>query len=365
MKEKTVSRHIFQNPSKTTQYLVSVSAVASVVLLGLFLYDVVGYRTTAFMLLVTVSLLAMVFDMAPVLVAATLSALLWDFLFIPPRFTFTVGTTEDQWLLLMYFIIVMIHAVLTFKIRAMQQEIKAREDKANSIKFYNALFNSLSHELRTPITTILGATDNLLSPEEKLTPENRRLLTQEISDASLRLNQQVENLLNMSRLESGIFKIKKDWCDVNELVYTVLNRLESPLKKYKVVVDIPEPFPLFKLDIGLMEQVLHNLINNAIAHTPPDTQITIQAKHEHNVLTLIIADNGHGFPEEDLERVFGKFYRVQGTKAGGTGLGLSIVKGFVEAHQGQIRLENLPVCGARFTIEIPSETSYLNSLKNE
>ena len=136
--------------------------VCSVAALGYFLQGFIGYRVVAFMLLVTVSILAMFFDIVPVLLAAVLSALIWDFFFIPPHFTFTVGTTEDMMLLLMYFIIALIHTVLTFKIRKMQEVARAKEEKANSLKFYNTLFNSLSHELRTPISTIIGSTDNLL-----------------------------------------------------------------------------------------------------------------------------------------------------------------------------------------------------------
>ena len=211
------------------------------------------------MLLVTVSILAMFLDIVPVLVASFLSALIWDFFFIPPRFTLTVGTAEDRLLLLMYFIVALINAVLTSKIRQMEKEAKAKDDKAKTVKFYSTLLNSLSHELRTPITTIIGCTDNLQSNSPQLSEKDKTELLTEISIASIRLNQQVENLLNMSRLEAGVFQIKKDWCDISDIIYKTLQRLESNLQKYKVVVDIPEQLPLFKLDFGLMEQVFYNL----------------------------------------------------------------------------------------------------------
>lgn len=315
------------------------------------------------MLLVAVSILAIFLDILPVLLAAMLSAALWNFLFIPPRFTISVSDVEDQLLLLMYFIIASINAVLTYKIRQVQKELRQKEAKANEIKFYNALFNSLSHELRTPITTIIGATDNLQLPV--LSEAARKELIDEISKAGIRLNQQVENLLSMSRLESGFLQVKKDWCDINELVYKTLHRLESVLTEYKVAVFIPEHFPLFKLDFGLMEQVLYNLISNAATHTPQDSTITIQAHCIDEKLVITVADSGPGFPQHEIERVFQKFYRPQGAKPGGTGLGLSIARGFVEAHSGTIVLENLPVCGAKFTIVIPTETSYITGLKHE
>lgn len=330
--------------------------------LGLALNDLIGYRVVAFLLLVTVSILAMFLDIIPVLLAAALSALLWDFLFIPPRFTLTIGTTEDRILLLMYFIIALIHAVLTSRIRQAEREVRRREEKANAIKFYNTLLNSLSHELRTPITTIIGAADNLMSVE-KLSEKDKNELLSEISIASMRLNQQVENLLSMSRLESGIFQVRKDWCDVRELIYTTLQKFD--LSKHQINVAIPENLPLFKLDFGLMEQVLHNLIGNAVQHTGEGTDIVIKADCIEDKLLIEISDSGKGFPESEIDKVFEKFYRVQGSRPGGTGLGLSIVRGFVEAHKGTVSLKNLPLRGAMFSLEIPTEVSYINRLKNE
>lgn len=350
--------------SKKNQYLVSVLAILTITGLSLTIEGLVGYRVIAFLLLVSVSVLAMFLDIIPVIVAAALSALLWDLLFIPPRFTFAVGTTEDLFLLLMYFIIALIHAVLTYKIREVQKEVRKREDKANAIRFYNTLLNSLSHELRTPITTIIGATDNLMNAN-KLSDGDKTELLSEISIASMRLNQQVENLLSMSRLESGVFKIKKDWCDVRELIYTTLQRFEPTLSNYRVSVFIPENLPLFKLDFGLMEQVLHNLVSNAIQHTEAGTDIIVKAECTDEKLVMTLSDSGKGFPVAEINRVFDKFYRLQGSRPGGTGLGLSIAKGFVEAHNGKITLTNLPLRGAMFTIEIPTEISYLNHLKNE
>jgi two-component system sensor histidine kinase KdpD len=365
MDERTLRVYLFHQPSKRTQFFISFLVIGGIVSLGLLLQNWLGHKVVALMLLVGVSLLAIFLDIIPVLVSAILSALLWNFLFIPPRFTLTVGDAEDRLLLLMYFIVALINAVLTYKIRQVQKEMRRKEAKANAVKFYNALFNSLSHELRTPITTIIGATDNLQSLEEKLSDNDRRALVNEISIAGIRLNQQVENLLNMSRLESGFLQVKKDWCDVREIVYKCLQQLDTPLLKYKVAVYIPDTLPLFKVDFGLMEQVVYNLISNAAIHTPEDSTITVQAECEDDKLVLTVADNGPGFPPGEISKVFEKFYRIHGSASGGTGLGLSIARGFVEAHGGTMTLENLPVCGAKFTIIIPAETSYLSGLKNE
>jgi len=377
---------ILNKINRTRQYFLSFLFVCIIGGICFILSDFIGYRVVAFILLVTVSLIAMFFDILPVLFAALLSALIWDFFFIPPRYTFLVGSAEDTLMLLMYFIIAMLNAVLTNKIRRMEKIARQKEEKANTIKLYNVLFNSLSHELKTPIATIIGATDNLLTDSNKISEDNKYKLISEISIASVRLNEQVENLLNMSRLESGYIRPKLDWCDVNELVYSVVNRLENELKKHSLKVEINENLPLFKLDFGLMEQVLHNLIINAVNYTEPGATITISAdcirnlkghfevtaneiksKRDATINTLIlkISDNGIGIPEDEIEHVFDKFYRLKNSKTGGTGLGLSIVKGFVEAHNGTIILSNIEGGGILFTIKIPSETSSLNKQKNE
>jgi two-component system, OmpR family, sensor histidine kinase KdpD len=358
-----MKRFLFNKPPKKRQYAISVCAVGGVAIISFTLSHLIDYRNVAFILLVVVSILAMFLDIAPVLVAATLSALVWDLLFIPPRFTLTIGNTEDRILLLMYFIIALVNGALTYKVRQMEKQVRGKEERAREVKFYNTLFNSLSHELRTPITTIIGATDNLMCTDDRLQESTRKELLLEISLAALRLNEQVENLLGMSRLESGVFQIKKDWVDVNELVHNIVQHLEPQLIRFHTSIDIQEDLPLFKLDFGIMSQVLHNLIYNAIVHTPEETTITIKAEFVEQKLVIKIADNGRGFPVDEFENVFKKFYQPRGSK-GGTGLGLSIVKGFVEAHNGTIKVENLLVCGAMFTIEIETETLYPNRIKD-
>ena len=377
-----LSKHI----SKAKQYLYVLAIVCSVSALCFVLTGENWYRVVALVLLVTVSLIAMFFDIFPVLLAALLSALIWDYFFIPPHFTLQVNNAEDLLMLFMYFVIASLNAVLTFKLRQIEKVEREKEEKANTIRLYTNLLNSLSHELKTPIATIIGATDNLMSDESKISSENKKNLLSEISLASLRLNQQVENLLNMSRLDSGQVQLKKDWCDVNELVYSVENQLEEKLKSHQLKITFKENLPLFKLDFALMQEVLRNILNNAVNYTPENSVISIHADYTSEIsghftasydtmeshpnkvsnrLILEISDSGLGFPEDEKQKVFDKFYRLKNTKTGGTGLGLSIAKGFVEAHKGQIYLANIPAGGARFTIEIPAETSFLNYVKNE
>ncbi len=349
------------NIPKSRQYVYSIVTVIIVAAVCHTFINKIDYRIVAFILLLFVSIIATLFDIYPVLVAAVLSALTWNFFFIPPFYTFHIDSTEDAVLFLMYFLIVLINGVLTYKIRLFEKNEMHKEEKSNTIKLYNTVLNSLSHELRTPIATIIGATDLLLTNEDKLSGLHKKELIQEVSKASFRLNQQVENLLNMSRLESGIIKPKKDWCDMNELIYNTVRKFEGNELTHTITVNIATDFPCVRIDKGLMEQSLYNLIHNAIGHTSMECEIRVSAFYAGHNLSIIVEDNGKGFPENEIANVFNKFYRISGSKTGGIGLGLSIIKGFVEAQGGTIKLENKNTGGAKFTIELFVDTAQLHS----
>jgi two-component system sensor histidine kinase KdpD len=224
------------------------------------------------------------------------------------------------------------------------------------------LFNSISHELRIPVATIMGASDTLIAQD--YAEDIRKELYREINTASIRLNRLIENLLNMSRLESGLITPRLDWCDVQDLANQVADTLQNELKPFQLDIVIPPSMPLVTLDFGLMEQVLHNLVFNATQHAPAGSRIRIKFFYDNGILTIQVMDRGHGFSTTDLPSVFNKFYRGKDEKAGGTGLGLSIVKGFVEAHTGTVTVENRKNGGALFTLKIPVKTSNLDSLNH-
>lgn len=350
--------------SLQNQYLISIALVLLTTVACYFSSQFIGYKTVALLLLVTVSIVAMLFDILPVLSAAFLSALIWNFFFIPPIFTFHIDSAEDLLMFLLYFFIAMVNAVLTLKIRKEETKARDKEEKEKTIMLYNTLLNSLSHELRTPISTIIGAVDALKENNEKISTNNQIELLNQIDIASIRLNRQVENLLNMSRLETGMLKLNLDWCDTNELINSVIQKLAIPYKQ-TIVFNSNENLPLYKFDRGLIEQVLQNLIQNAINYTPENTTIEIVASQQSNNCVISVSDNGTGIPANEIKYLFDKFYRLPPTKTGGSGLGLSIVKGFIEAHKGTVKVENNTNGGVTFTVEFPAELSYLNNLKNE
>lgn len=346
------------------QYIISISIVLFVSILCFFVKDKVNYRVVALILLLTVSVIAMLYDIYPVLLSAVLSAFIWNYCFIPAIFTLEINSAEDLLMFLSYFFVALLNAVLTHKIKQAEKYARDKEEKEKSIKLYNTLLNSLSHELRTPIATILGTVDTLKDSGDRLTQEQQHDLLNDIDIASIRLNRQVENILNMSRLESGILKPKIDWCDMEELVNNTIEKVNT-LNTHKISVQVSNSLPLFKLDIGFVEQILLNLLHNSVQYTAPGTAIWVEVLHQENDCVICIRDNGQGFLESEIPRVFDKFYRSPHSKAGGSGLGLSIVKGFTEALNGTIELNNNVAGGAEFIIRIPSETTYLNILKNE
>jgi len=485
--------------SNLSQYFITSVLVILSSLCFYLVKGIIGYQVISFGLLILVSLLAIFYGTGPILLAATLSALIWDYFFIPPQFTLHIQEPLDVLMLIMFFIIALLNGILTSRVRYQEKKIRIREERTHALyqltrdltmtsgidevskiavryirkyfklesviilkndsgqlekqlshetnkqlsenelsiatwvyrhsvkagkhtdtlpstdytfypltgnsdnmgviavelsniftqgeeqfweaflsqisskyereflrnaakkayilnesdKLYKTLFNSISHELRIPVATIIGASDTLLS--QSYPDETKMKLYSEINTASLRLNQLIENLLNMSRLESGRITPRPDWCDAHDLANSVINNLHQELGPFRLSIVIPPDMPLVMIDFGLIEQVLHNLVLNATQNIPAGTTIRLKIFYDNGNFTIQVMDRGNGFPPDDLGMVFNKFYRGKNAKTGGTGLGLSIVKGFVEAHQGTVIAENRQNGGAIFTIKIPAK----------
>jgi two-component system, OmpR family, sensor histidine kinase KdpD len=492
--------------SNISQYLTTSLIVILIAIICFSIKGFIGYQVVSFVLLFVVSILAFFFGTGPVLLSATLSALIWDFFFIPPPYTLHVDKPEDMLMLIMFFIIALLSGVLTSRIKRQEMKIRIREERTNALyqltrelsvvtgieevinvakndikkyfnlnslillkneadkldyanqkdskmiltrndmsvaewtflhstkagkhtdtlpsgkytfyplkgnqmnlgvlvvqqeivftqgeeqfwetfisqisgkfereylrniakqayllnesdKLYKTLFNSISHELRIPVATIMGASDSLLISQHP--EEIRNELAHEIFKASKRLNRLIENLLNMSRLESGRISPRLDWYDIHDLINKVIENLHDELKPFQLQVVIPDDMPFVKIDFGLLEQVLYNLIYNATQYASTSINLRVKAFYDNGIMTLQVMDRGPGFPRKEISFIFNKFYRVEGSQAGGTGLGLSIVKGFVEALKGTVTAENRQNGGAKFTIKIPTETPEIDKI---
>jgi K+-sensing histidine kinase KdpD len=489
------------------QYLISSLIIAAVILLSAPLANTENYHVVSFILLFVVSIMATFMGTGPVLLASTLSAIFWNFFFIPPHHTFHIDKTEDILIFGLFFIIALVNGVLTTRVRNQEKLVRDREKRTNALfqltrelskasgieevlkvaireikshfhidsffilqdgdnilfdtgrlqkdkklnpdeyhvaewvfrhaqkagaftnqpfgidytfyplpgtkinpgvvavrlqesfnedqksywdtilvqisnalereflgemaqrvrfldesdRLYKTLFNSISHELRIPVATIMGASDSIINSSNPAAMQ--QALCNEIFTASLRLNRLIENLLNISRLESGHISARLDWYDMNDLVNKVADDLKDEMKPFTLKATVQEEMPLVKLDFGLMEQVLYNLLVNSTQYAPPASDILLSVSFSEEKMVIEILDTGPGFPEQEIKNVFKKFFRVHENKTGGLGLGLSIAKGFIEAHGGTIHVENREEGGARFIIKIPTEKPDIKNLQ--
>lgn len=481
--------------SKPFQYFLAVVAIILPSFLMYHLSPTIGYQVVSLVLMLVVALLATVLGIGPILLAAILSTLIWDYFFIPPHFTLHIDRPEDALMCIVFFFIALVNGVLTARVRRQERLTKEREERTNALfqltrelslatnlnevlsvssksikkhfdfnpifilkddqgklqeynalndneysvaswsyryckkagkftdtlpsskhtyyplygatlktgivaitlkarlkgdqeffwdtfltqisnaiereflnkmahhvqllnesdKLYKTLFNSISHEFRIPVAAIIGSSDALIN--QNYSDPIRKEFYGEIYTAGKRLNRLIDNLLNMSRLESGYITPRLDWCDMSDIVNTVSKNLQKELQPFSFDVVITPDMPMVKLDFGLTEQVLYNLVYNATQHAPKDSSIRVKIFYDNQMVNIQVMDRGPGFANADIIRIFNKFYRVEGSKTGGMGLGLSIVKGFVEAQGGTVSVENRINGGARFTVRIPSQAS--------
>ena len=218
------------------------------------------------------------------------------------------------------------------------------------------MLTSISHDLRTPLASILGSATSLKTQPEALDENAKREMIATIQEEAERLNRFIGNLLDMTRLESGAVVPRSSMADLSEIVGSALERTARILELHPVQVRLAPDLPMLNLDVVLFEQVLFNLLDNAGKYTPAGSLIRLQAQQEGGIVRLQIIDEGEGIPAADLDRIFDKFYRIHAAdrRRAGTGLGLAICRGFVEAMGGGITAGNrADGPGAVFTLTLP------------
>ena len=227
---------------------------------------------------------------------------------------------------------------------------------AETERLRSALLTSISHDLRTPLASILGSATSLRSCGDALSSEAQGELTRTIQEEAERLNLYIGDLLDMTRLEAGAIEPRADMVDLSDIVGSALARAGKVLAGHEVKVDLAADLPMLRLDAVLFEQVLFNLLDNAAKYAPAGTTVLMAASREKDKVRLRVEDEGEGIPEADIERIFDKFYRARKSDQvrAGTGLGLAISRGFIEAMDGTITASNrIDRSGAVFTITLP------------
>jgi two-component system sensor histidine kinase KdpD len=244
---------------------------------------------------------------------------------------------------------------LTFERLRLQRDANEAEVLRRTDELRTALVNAVSHDLRTPLASIIASAGSLSQDDITWTEEERREFIAAIEQEALRLNRLVANLLDLSRIESGSLKPEKGWYDLGSLVEEALGRLGDLAQHHTVTALIPKDLPPLEFDYVEIDQALSNIVENALRHTPDGTTVSVAIIEEDGQVRVEVADTGPGISPDALPRLFDPFFRVPAGafRHSGSGLGLSVAKGFVEAHGGQIWAENLPAGGAKFTFTLP------------
>lgn len=476
--------------------------LSGITFLSAFAEDFIGYRAIGFIYLLAVLIVGMFGSIGAVLFSATFSALIWDYLFIQPKFTFNIALPEDFILCFAYFAVALITGFLTNRIRFHEKLMREREDRMtvlygvlkdisesknkeefinkvrtrvdellegdsgvilkgrdglldfsgsksysypldereravalwtfqnrksagwstetlsqakalyiplqgasenigafmfrpkkkarkfgpdqenmlytvvgqlglaierhflskriaetqrleDSEKLQQTILSSVSHELRTPLTAILGSTA-ALEGEVAANPLAKNIV-KDLENNGERLNRVIENLLDMSRLSSGVLALSLEWHDLSDLIGVVIKKQTKALSSHRMRNDLQSELPLIRIDFRLFEHALTNLLLNSAQYSEQGTEIVVHARVKKKHLLISVEDQGPGIPEEYIGKVFEKFFRIPGTLPGGTGLGLSIVQNIVELHRGTIRYEKNEPQGSRFVIDLPLE----------
>lgn len=239
-------------------------------------------------------------------------------------------------------------SIIKENIIKIKQKIMVEEETE---KLYSIILKSISHELKTPVTSISLAASGLY--DEKLSSDKftREVLINDILEANDRLNRVITNLLDMTRIESGKLKLNLQWNDINDLLTLASSKYSDELKNFEFIKEIKDVIPPIKLDFGLVEQVISNILYNAIIHTKPGTRIILSSGIKENNIYIEISDNGGGI--KSIDKIFNKFYKEQPKKTGGLGIGLSICKAIIEFHKWSLEALNNDIGGVTFRILIP------------
>jgi len=236
----------------------------------------------------------------------------------------------------------------------MAEEIRDAQLVKATEKLQNALLNAISHDLRTPLVSIIGTLSSLQEESMQLDPDTKHNLVQVAREEADRLNHLISNLLDESRLKAGVLCLNRQPSEIQDLVGAALEQLKPAILQRTVLIDIPDSTPFIRVDFGLIVQVLVNIVENAVKYSPPNSPVEIQAYNADNGVKIEITDRGIGVPEQDLEHIFDRFYRIKHPEnVAGTGLGLSISRDIIELHGGHIKAVRSPAGGTQIIVELP------------
>lgn len=339
-KTKTIQNKIYP-------YLISVGLVFITTLFGELVKRSLEPVNLVMFYLLAVVIVAILWGQCPAIVTSILSVLSFDFFLVPPYLTLSVDRIQYVFTFIGLLIVGLVISTLASKMR--EQAIQRQTEKLQT-----ALLNSISHDLKTPLSSITGSLTVLLDNDSGLDDTTRKELLETAFEESDRLNRLVSNLLDMTRMDAGALRINRKPCELRDVLGVSLGQLKEKMGSRNIRIDIPKDFPEVSMDFLFMMKVFFNLVDNALKYSTADTPIDIKATALKDKVRIEIKDQGIGIPKGDMKQIFEKFYRVERPQQiTGTGLGLSICKGIIEAHGGEIIAQNNSDRGATFIITIP------------
>ena len=339
-----------------TGYAWAVAAAAACTLAGFAMRARFDLVNIAMVYLLAVVIIALRYSRGPAIVASVLSVAAFDFLFVPPQGAFTV---HDLQYLLTFAIMLGVGLVIAGLKDGLRRQADAQarlNGQAETERIRSTLLASISHDLRTPLAVMSGASSTLAERGERMSAGERAALARSVFDQAREMSAQVDKVLQMTRLETGAIELERDWDSLADIAGAVLRRLAERAAGHRVVVSLADDLPLVRVDAALIDQVLANLLENALRYTPPGTAVQLRARRIEGEVVVSVEDFGPGLPDDAIARLFEKFHRAAAEGAGaGMGLGLAICRAIVRLHGGRIWAERIAGGGLAFRFSLPVE----------
>lgn len=339
-------------------YAWAITAAVACTLIGLVMQPRFDLVNIAMVYLLAVVIIALRFERGPAVAVSFLCVAALDFMFVPPRGRFTVDDIQYLLTFAIMLAVALVISRLVNDVHRQAAEQASLEVAAETERIRSALLASVSHDLRTPLAVMAGASSSLAESGERLTSDERRALATSVFDQAREMSEHVAKILQMTRLETGAMRLDRDWAALGEIIGSVLRRLAGRMAAHRVIVEADDDLPLVRVDPTLIEQALGNLLENCARHTPAGTVVRIRAQRREGEVVVTVEDYGGGLSDAELERVFAKFSRGA-VEGGGTdiGLGLAICRAIVRLHGGRAWAERVSGGGTAFKFTVPLETA--------
>jgi K+-sensing histidine kinase KdpD len=372
---------------KSAGYFAGLFGIAAVTLLLVPIREHANSTTIALGFLLVVLFVAILWGSRPALLASVLGMLCFNFFFLPPFYTFTIADYQNWVALTVFFITALAVGQLSARAKRRAEESEAGRREINRLyeelqdaferaseaeafkrseRLKSALLDAVTHDLRTPLTSIMASSTLLLedrenpSQAEMLDPLEQKALLRVITQASNRLNRFVESMVDLARIEAGDMTLHRNWGAVDEIIEAALTRAEPLTEKHQIRLLMEEELPVVRVDARAVTEVVYTLVDNATKYAPAETTIVVKAHRVHDeIVEIAVEDEGPGIPLHLHEKVFERFFRAtdngtDGQNEFGFGMGLAIARGIVEAHSGKIWVEDgLDGHGTRVVFTVP------------